>query len=127
MPLCIHCRRSKSLGLTINFPADLEPSDELLRIAREAAEATLRDVLDLQAKVRELQSRGTDLSLTELLRKKHRGRAASAKSAPTSVPLTRTRQTPAEKKEPPPHSRPAQAPGRPHPPAQVRGRSDTPV
>ncbi len=87
---------SKAHDLSINFPTGLEPSDELLQVAREAAESALREVIDLQAKVKELQDLNIEITLAELLRKR---RGASKKSSPNSGTVTRSRLTPAEKDE----------------------------
>ncbi|MCH7227540.1 hypothetical protein [Haloferula sp. A504] len=80
--------------LTIQFPTGLEPGEELLQIAREGAERALREAADLQAKVRDLQELGIDITLAELLRKR---RGASPKAASSAT--RRTRLTPAEKDE----------------------------
>lgn len=85
---------SNAHPLTIQFPPGLDASDELLQIAREAAEAALREVTGLQAKVKELQDLGIDISLAELLRKR---KGATKPAAPAGT--TRTRLTPAEKEE----------------------------
>lgn len=65
--------------LTIRCPEGLELNEELLQIAREAAESALRDIAGLQAKVKELQDLGIQITLAELLRKR-RGPAAGVSS-----------------------------------------------
>ena len=89
---------SQTHELSIRFPAGLEPADELLAIAREAAEQALRDAAGLQVKVDELRQLGIEITLAELLRKR-RGPATSATATPSASPAARRARLSAATKE----------------------------
>jgi len=73
---------SKSVELTIQFPDSLEASEELLQLARTAAESALGEVLALEAVAEDLRSRGIAITAAELLARKVGTKRSTGKRGP---------------------------------------------
>lgn len=85
----------KSMKLTVKAPRGLKPSDQIVVKATKAAQAVIDEASDLTDALKELQAKGVNITLSELLSRRGGGQPTKTSSGRSK----RTVLTAAQKKQ----------------------------